>query len=91
VQKCTEPRQSGGDHVATKQRALAEKEWQIGDFDTLKPVGERLMNTGFENEANGKEIEVSVVAGDQELGRSPKDKTKNQGAAHQKVSVLLRQ
>src|SRR5881392_2163466 len=66
-------------YVAAKQRALGKKEWQIAGFDILKPDGKRLMDTGFEDHAEGKKVEVGVVAGNEDLGQAPKDQNKDHG------------
>jgi hypothetical protein len=49
------------------------------------------MDTGFEDHADGKKVEVGVVAGNEDLGQAPKDQNKDHGAGHQKTSKLLRQ
>ena len=62
MKKCRQPGQGAGDHVATEQRALAQKERQIGGFKVLKPRGKRLVEAGFDGQANGGPVEMRVMA-----------------------------
>jgi hypothetical protein len=49
-----------------------------------------LVDRGFGGQADSGEIEVRIVAGNQELGQAPEDKDKNEDPRHQKTSILLR-
>ena len=85
-----QPGEGRGNHVATEQGALPEKERQISRFKVLEPYGKGLVDGGFGGQADSGEIEVRIVAGNQELGQAPEDKDKDEGPRHQKASILLR-
>ncbi|MBZ5489867.1 MAG: hypothetical protein LAO76_02930 [Acidobacteriia bacterium] len=90
MKESDQPGKGAGNHVATEQGVLPEKEWQISRFKVLKPYGKGLVDRGFGGQADGGEIEVRVVTRNQELGQTPEDKDKDEGPRHQKASVLLR-
>jgi hypothetical protein len=91
MQKCGQPSEAAGDHVAAKQWVLAEKERQVADFNFFQPQGKGLLEDSFDYEPEGNKVEVGVVAGNQDLGQAPKDKSEDESACHPKSSVLLRQ
>src|ERR1700743_3686158 len=49
------------------------------------------MSYGFQNEAYGLEVNVSVLGRNEDFGQAPENKTKNQSATYQESSKLLRQ
>lgn len=91
MKKCRQPGEGAGDDVASEQWALAEKERQVSSLEILQPYGKGLIFAGFQGEADSGEVEMCVMAGNQNLGQAPEEDDKDQNPGHQKASVLLRQ
>lgn len=91
MKKCRQPGEGAGDDVASEQWALAEKERQKSGLKIMKPYGKGLVFAGFQGEANSSEVEMCVMAGNQDLRQTPEEDDKDQNSGHQKASVLLGQ
>ncbi len=72
MKKCDQPGECCGDHVTSDQRGLAQKKRQVCSLEVFEPYGEWFMDTGFQDQAGGRKIEVGIVTGDKDLGQAPK-------------------